>query len=63
MILHFSQTVHDIRTPLTAMMASNDFLLHKHRSNIRSVEVLEIQKSSGLYLQNLIEDVLDFSRI
>lgn len=63
MTLYFSSVAHDLRTPLNAMMASNERLKAEHRNNRRMDEVLLIQETSGKFLLSLIEDILDLSRM
>jgi K+-sensing histidine kinase KdpD len=44
-------------------MSSNERLRFLCTEDQRQQEVLEIQESSGKFLQNLIEDILDLSRM
>ena len=62
----FLSTVsHELKTPLTSMMAFTDMLV-KHQEGARkdkNLRHLGIIKKSGKNLQTLINDLLDFSRL
>ena len=62
----FLSTVsHELKTPLTSMMAFTDLLV-KHQEGARkdkNLKHLGIIKKSGKNLQTLINDLLDFSRL
>ncbi len=57
-----ANTSHELRTPLTTIMGFTTIL---QRSNIASEQLhyLDIIKSSGEHLRNLIDDILDISKI
>lgn len=57
-----ANTSHELRTPLTTIMGFTTIL---QRSNISTEQMhyLDIIKSSGEHLRNLIDDILDISKI
>ncbi len=57
-----ANTSHELRTPLTTIMGFTTIL---QRSNISTEQLhyLDIIKSSGEHLRNLIDDILDISKI
>lgn len=57
-----ANTSHELRTPLTTIMGFTTIL---QRSNItpEQMHYLDIIKSSGEHLRNLIDDILDISKI
>ena len=54
---------HEIRTPLNAIIGFNDILLDNNTNNDDSQKYLNTMKESGNLLLNIINDVLDFSKI
>jgi signal transduction histidine kinase/CheY-like chemotaxis protein len=53
---------HEIRTPLTSILGYAELLLQRTQGEHEPVEVSEIL-NSGRYLENLVDDLLDLSRI
>ncbi|HYW80813.1 MAG TPA: ATP-binding protein [Thermoguttaceae bacterium] len=53
---------HEIRTPMTAILGFSDILLENAR-DATSVEAAQIVKFNGEYLLNIINDILDLSKI
>lgn len=58
-----SNVSHDIRTPLTAIMGLTDIALENAHDADRVVESLNKMKLSSHHLLNLVNDVLDMSKI
>ena len=61
--LYFASIAHDLRTPLNSVLAFNSALLKMLQSNSTAQKTLKLQRNSCLFLLNLIEDVLDLSKI
>ena len=57
-----ANVTHELRTPLNAVLGMMD-LLSETRLNARQAEYIDIAKNSGENLLNLIEDILDFSKM
>jgi PAS domain S-box-containing protein len=53
---------HEIRTPMTAILGFAD-LLSNSFSAAEDVEAVQTIKRNGLYLMNIIDDILDLSKI
>ncbi len=59
-----SLTTHELRTPLSAMVATSEVLKLKLYDNQEQLEdFIETIYTQGLHLMDLINDVLDFSKI
>ena len=54
---------HEIRTPMTAILGYTDALIEEHSAPGKSVEMLAIIKRNGEYLLQLLNDILDLSKI
>ncbi len=54
---------HEIRTPLNGIIGFSNFLRVKDLSKDKNKEYLEIISSSGQHLLNLINDIIDISKI
>jgi PAS domain S-box-containing protein len=56
---------HELRTPLNAILGLSESLLEQRRGplNTRQVESIELIASSGKHLLNLINDILEVSKI
>ena len=52
---------HDLRTPLTAVLAGTDFLLMRERET-GAREILEQIRTSGKRMSRLVDDLTDFTR-
>src|SRR5207302_7109142 len=60
----FSNVSHEFRTPLTLLLGPlEDLLKQPGASPTRSYELLEVAHRNGLRLQQLVNTLLDFSRI
>jgi len=57
-----ANVTHELRTPLNAVLGMMD-LLSETRLNTSQLEYIDIAKSSGENLLELIEDILDFSKM
>ncbi|MBQ0719663.1 MAG: EAL domain-containing protein [Gammaproteobacteria bacterium] len=57
-----ANVTHELRTPLNAVLGMMD-LLSETRLNTRQTEYIDIAKNSGENLLELIEDILDFSKM
>lgn len=57
-----ANVTHELRTPLNAVLGMLD-LLSETRLNTRQAEYIDIAKNSGENLLELIEDILDFSKM
>lgn len=57
-----ANTSHELRTPLNGIVGLSESLLQKSHSN-EEKEDLELIISSGRRLSNLVNDILDFSRL
>ncbi|OUS14041.1 hypothetical protein A9Q89_00780 [Gammaproteobacteria bacterium 53_120_T64] len=57
-----ANVTHELRTPLNAVLGMMD-LLSESRLNSRQAEYIDIAKNSGENLLDLIEDILDFSKM
>ncbi|MEX0761841.1 MAG: GAF domain-containing sensor histidine kinase [Dehalococcoidia bacterium] len=63
---HFLSTMsHELKTPLTSMIAFNDLVLRNRAGNlsVREIDQLKIVRRNGERLKNLVDDLLDVSRI
>ena len=60
--LYFSQITHELRTPLLSILALVD-KVKPYVQNEKGQKYLKIIKSSTIHLENLVNDVLDMSRI
>lgn len=57
-------TTHELRTPLSAMVASAEILKQKlYDTPEQMAEFIEIIYDQGLHLQELVNDILDFAKI
>jgi len=54
---------HELRTPLTAIIGVSDMLLGGQQSPERQRHFMEMQRSAGQGLLDVISDILDFSKI
>jgi len=54
---------HEIRTPMTAILGYTDILVEQHQEENRSTEILEIVQRNGEFLLQIINDILDVSKI
>lgn len=54
---------HEIRTPLNGIIGFSEFLINKDLNNEISQEYLKIINGSGKHLLNLINDIIDISKI
>ncbi|MAX35891.1 ammonium transporter [Gimesia sp.] len=54
---------HEIRTPMTAVLGYTDLLLEESWGRPGSIELLDVIKRNGNYLLELINDILDLSKI
>ena len=57
-----TNVTHELRTPLNAVLGMMD-LISETRLNTRQAEYIDIAKNSGENLLELIEDILDFSKM
>jgi len=53
---------HEIRTPMTGILGIIDNLI-KHENNVQKLEKLQIVQNSGATLLEIINDILDYSKI
>ena len=54
---------HEIRTPLTAIMGYTDLLIEEHGDRPATVEKLLVMNRNGHHLLEIINDILDLSKI
>jgi len=54
---------HEIRTPMNAVLGCTQLLLHDQSFSARQIELLRTIERSGGHLLDLINDILDISRI
>ncbi|WP_417391473.1 ammonium transporter [Gimesia sp.] len=54
---------HEIRTPMTAVLGYTDLLLEESWGRPGSIKLLDVIKRNGNYLLELINDILDLSKI
>ena len=54
---------HEIRTPMTAVLGYTDVLLEESWGRPGSIKLIEVIKRNGNYLLDLINDILDLSKI
>ncbi|MEE8045894.1 MAG: HAMP domain-containing sensor histidine kinase, partial [Dehalococcoidia bacterium] len=61
----FSTVSHELRTPLTSVIAFADILSKNREGTLSSLQLehLDVIKRNGRNLNQLIEDMLDFSRL
>jgi signal transduction histidine kinase len=60
--MFLSTMSHELRTPLTAVLGLTDLLIDNPQSS-ESQEMLEMIKSNGTHLANLLNDLLDLAKI
>ncbi len=61
--LFLANMSHEIRSPLTAVIGYSDLLLDSKRNNIDRAEGLQIIRGNARHLLELINDILDLSKI
>ncbi|MEQ8634033.1 ammonium transporter [Gimesia maris] len=54
---------HEIRTPMTAVLGYTDLLIEESWGRPGSIQLLDVIKRNGHYLLELINDILDLSKI
>jgi PAS domain S-box-containing protein len=54
---------HEIRTPMNGILGCTQLLLNNHSFSTRQTELLQVIDRSGRHLLNLINDILDISKI
>ena len=54
---------HEIRTPMTAVLGYTDLLLEESWGRPHSIKLIEVIQRNGNYLLDLINDILDLSKI
>jgi PAS domain S-box-containing protein len=54
---------HEIRTPMSAILGFADMLLHNHQEETGRVECVQIIQRNALHLLELINEILDLSKI
>lgn len=54
---------HEIRTPMTAVLGYTDLLIEESWGRPGSIQLLDVIKRNGNYLLELINDILDLSKI
>ncbi len=54
---------HEIRTPMTAILGFTDILLQEHHHDTKMVETLEVIKRNGQHLLEIINNILDLSKV
>ena len=54
---------HEIRTPMTAIMGYTDLAIEESRDCDRTLELLAVVKRNGEHLLQIINDILDLSKI
>ncbi|QDT30591.1 ammonium transporter [Gimesia panareensis] len=54
---------HEIRTPMTAVLGYTDVLLEESWGRPSSIKLIEVIQRNGNYLLDLINDILDLSKI
>jgi PAS domain S-box-containing protein len=54
---------HEIRTPMSAILGFADMLLHENRNEIERIECVQIIQRNALHLLELINEILDLSKI
>jgi PAS domain S-box-containing protein len=54
---------HEIRTPMTAIMGFADMILHPTQTDVGRVECVQVIRQNGMYLMELINGILDLSKI
>lgn len=54
---------HEIRTPMTAVLGYTDLLIEESWNRPASLKLLDVIKRNGNYLLDLINDILDLSKI
>lgn len=61
----FSTVSHELRTPLTSVLAFADILTRNRNGNLSALQLeqLDVIKRNSRNLNDLIEDMLDFSRL
>ncbi|MGD0462247.1 MAG: PAS domain S-box protein [Tepidisphaeraceae bacterium] len=54
---------HEIRTPMSAILGFADMLLHNHQDEAGQIECIQIIRRNALHLLELINEILDLSKI
>lgn len=54
---------HEIRTPMTAILGYIDILIEENAGRNRNLELLDVMKRNGDFLLEIINDILDLSKI
>jgi signal transduction histidine kinase/DNA-binding response OmpR family regulator len=54
---------HEIRTPMTAILGYADLMLSPHQTMSDRVDALQVVRRNARHLLNLIDDILDISKI
>jgi signal transduction histidine kinase len=62
-MLFLSSVAHDLRTPLNSAIILNSSLRRFVEHNEEALKILLVQKSSCDFMVNLIEDILDLSKM
>ena len=60
--LYYSQITHELRTPLISVLTLLD-KLDEYTEEGRGKYLLKIVKNSSIHLSNLVNDILDISRL
>lgn len=58
-----SNMSHELRTPLTAVLGFTDILIRDNWGRVNNLELLNIVRRNGQHLLNLINEILDHSKI
>ncbi len=54
---------HEIRTPMSAILGFADMLLHDHQDETGQIECVQIIRRNAIHLLELINEILDLSKI